>query len=122
MAAYLSAAHANACRSLGIRHLRTRPHRPQTNGKAERFIRTLLAGWAYAAIYRSSEQRTDALTAGSGTTTIADDTQPSAANPRSAAPTSLGLTPRNFCDRRTHARPPLARQVTCTGSAMSVRS
>jgi transposase InsO family protein len=59
--AYVSAIHANACRQLGIRHLRTRPFRPQTNGKAERFIRTLLAGWAYAAIYRSSSERTAAL-------------------------------------------------------------
>ena len=59
--AYLSAAHARACRRLGIRHLRTRPYRPQTNGKAERFIRTLLAGWAYGAIYRSSQERTAAL-------------------------------------------------------------
>jgi transposase InsO family protein len=59
--AYISAIHANACRQLGIRHLRTRPFRPQTNGKAERFIRTLLAGWAYAAIYRSSSERTAAL-------------------------------------------------------------
>jgi transposase InsO family protein len=59
--AYLSALHARTCRRLGIRHLRTRPYRPQTNGKAERFIRTLLAGWAYGAIYRSSEDRTAAL-------------------------------------------------------------
>jgi transposase InsO family protein len=59
--AYLSAMHARACRRLGIRHLRTRPYRPQTNGKAERFIRTLLAGWAYGAIYRSSAERTGAL-------------------------------------------------------------
>ena len=43
-----------ACRALGLRHLRTRPYRPRTNGKAERFIRTLLAGWAYGAIYGSS--------------------------------------------------------------------
>ena len=49
---YRSAMHAIACRALGIRHLRTRPYRPQTNGKAERFIRTLLGGWAYGAIYR----------------------------------------------------------------------
>jgi transposase InsO family protein len=59
--AYRSAVHAIACRTLGIRHLRTRPRRPQTNGKAERFIRTLLAGWAYGAIYRNSSERTAAL-------------------------------------------------------------
>ena len=58
---YRSAAHAIACRALGIRHLRTRPYRPQTNGKAERFIRTLLGGWAYAALYRNSPERTAAL-------------------------------------------------------------
>ena len=52
--AYISVVHAVACRQLGIRHLRTRPRRPQTNGKAERFIRTLLNGWAYGAIYGSS--------------------------------------------------------------------
>jgi transposase InsO family protein len=59
--AYVSALHALACRRLGIRHLRTRPYRPQTNGKAERFIRTLLAGWAYGAVYGSSTERTSAL-------------------------------------------------------------
>src|SRR5215218_1207607 len=58
---YRSVLHALACRQLSIRHLRTRPYRPQTNGKAERFIRTLLAGWAYGAIYRSSAERTTAL-------------------------------------------------------------
>jgi transposase InsO family protein len=59
--AYRSRRHALACRALGVRHLRTRPYRPQTNGKAERFIRTLLAGWAYGAIYGSSAERTAAL-------------------------------------------------------------
>jgi transposase InsO family protein/transposase-like protein len=59
--AYRSTAHAIACRALGIRHLRTRPRRPQTNGKAERFIRTMLGGWAYGAIYASSQERTRAL-------------------------------------------------------------
>ena len=58
---YRASLHALACRRLGIRHLRTRPYRPQTNGKAERFIRTLLNGWAYGAIYRSSQERTRAL-------------------------------------------------------------
>ena len=59
--AYRSTAHAIACRALGIRHIRTRPYRPRTNGKAERFIRTMLGGWAYGAIYRSSAERTAAL-------------------------------------------------------------
>jgi len=59
--AYISIAHALACRQLRIKHLRTRPYRPQTNGKAERFIRTMLAGWAYGAIYGSSHERTAAL-------------------------------------------------------------
>jgi transposase InsO family protein len=59
--AYRSAVHAIACRILNLRHLRTRPYRPQTNGKAERFIRTLLGGWAYGAIYGSSIERTAAL-------------------------------------------------------------
>jgi transposase InsO family protein len=59
--AYVSVIHAIACRALRIRHIRTRPYRPRTNGKAERFIKTLLAGWAYGAIYRSSAERTAAL-------------------------------------------------------------
>ena len=59
--AYRATIHAIACRTLGIRHLRTRPRRPQTNGKAERFIRTMLGGWAYGAIYSSSRERTAAL-------------------------------------------------------------
>ena len=59
--AYRSTIHAIACRALGVRHLRTRAYRPQTNGKAERFIRTLTGGWAYGAIYRTSAERTSAL-------------------------------------------------------------
>ena len=60
-ACYRSTLHALACRTLGLRHLRTRPYRPRTNGKAERFIRTLLAGWPYGAIYGTSAERTAAL-------------------------------------------------------------
>jgi transposase InsO family protein len=58
---YRATRHALACRRLHIRHLRSRPYRPQTNGKAERFIRTLLNGSAYGAIYGSSQERTKAL-------------------------------------------------------------
>jgi len=60
-AAYISTIHALACKALGIKHIRTRPYRPRTNGKAERFIRTMLGGWAYGAIYRNSDERRQAL-------------------------------------------------------------
>jgi len=59
--AYRATIHALACKALGIKHLRTKPYRPRTNGKAERFIRTLLGGWAYGAIYRNSDERRKAL-------------------------------------------------------------
>ena len=59
--AYRSAAHAVACRAMGIKHIRTQPYRPQTNGKAERFIRTMLREWVYAAVYGSSPERAAAL-------------------------------------------------------------
>lgn len=59
--AYRSTVDAIACRAMGIKHIRTRPYRPPTNDKAERFIRTMLGGWAYGAIYGSSAERTAAL-------------------------------------------------------------
>jgi transposase InsO family protein len=58
---YRSTVHADACQELGMRHLFTRPYRPRTNGKAERFIQTLTNRWAYGAIYGSSSERTAAL-------------------------------------------------------------
>jgi transposase InsO family protein len=58
---YRSAVHALACRELGLRHIRTQPYRPRTNGKAERFIQTLQNRWAYGAVYGSSAERTAAL-------------------------------------------------------------
>jgi transposase InsO family protein len=58
---YRSKLHRKACQALGVRHLFTRPYRPRTNGKAERFIRTLLAGWAYKRPYNTSAERRAAL-------------------------------------------------------------
>jgi transposase InsO family protein len=58
---YRSQLHAQACRELGLRHLRTQPYRPRTNGKAERFIQTLLREWAYARLFHTSTERTAAL-------------------------------------------------------------
>ena len=50
-ACYRSTLHATTCRALGLCHLRTRPYRPRTNGKAERLIKTMIAGWNDSAIY-----------------------------------------------------------------------
>jgi transposase InsO family protein len=58
---YRGVVHALACKTLRLEHIRTRPYRPRTNGKAERFIRTMLGGWAYGAIYRDSSERHAAL-------------------------------------------------------------
>ena len=51
----------DACRDLSLRHIRTKPYTPRTNGKAERFIQTSLREWAYARAYTSSQMRQDAL-------------------------------------------------------------
>ncbi|BDT91354.1 hypothetical protein IFM12275_13300 [Nocardia sputorum] len=59
--AYRSHAWREACDELRITHKRTRPYRPQTNGKIERFHRTLADGWAYAHFYQSAEHRNQAL-------------------------------------------------------------
>jgi transposase InsO family protein len=59
--AYRSHAHAGACRQLALKHLRTQPYRPRTNGKAERFIQTLLREWAYGRVFQTSAHRTTAL-------------------------------------------------------------
>lgn len=58
---YKSRAWVTWCSDHDIRHLRTRPYRPRTNGKAERFIQTMLREWAYAAVYQSSHHRHQAL-------------------------------------------------------------
>jgi transposase InsO family protein len=58
---YVSRDFAQACKRLGLKHLRTRPYTPRTNGKAERFIQTSLREWAYAQVYNSSDERTAEL-------------------------------------------------------------
>ena len=58
---YRSRAFARACRALGLKHIRTRPYTPKTNGKAERFIQSSLREWAYGRAYQTSEQRKDEL-------------------------------------------------------------
>jgi transposase InsO family protein len=58
---YTAHAHRAALRELGLRQLRIKPGRPRTNGKAERFIQTLLNEWAYARVYGSSAERTATL-------------------------------------------------------------
>jgi len=58
---YVARLFGKALRMLGIRHIRTRPYTPKTNGKAERFIQTLMREWAYAIPFRSSKTRADDL-------------------------------------------------------------
>ena len=58
---YRSKAFRQACRDLGLKHIRTRPYTPRTNGKAERFIQTALREWAYAQAYPTSDRRAQEL-------------------------------------------------------------
>jgi transposase InsO family protein len=58
---YLSEAFGKACKRLGLKHIRTKPYTPKTNGKAERFIQTSLREWAYARAYNTSDERTAEL-------------------------------------------------------------
>jgi transposase InsO family protein len=58
---YKSFAFRDACKLLGIKHIRTKPYTPKTNGKAERFIQTCLREWAYAKAYPNSDQRAEEL-------------------------------------------------------------
>lgn len=60
-ACYKSKAFARVCRTLGLKHIRTKPYTPKTNGKAERFIQTALREWAYAQAYPTSDRRAQDL-------------------------------------------------------------
>ncbi|ETI00841.1 transposase, IS481 family [Bordetella pertussis STO1-CHOM-0012] len=77
--AFRSRAFAALCHELGIKHRFTRPYRPQTNGKAERFIQSALREWAYAHTYQNSQHRADAMKSGYTTTTGIDPTKASGA-------------------------------------------
>jgi len=84
---YRSAVHAQACAELDMRHIFTRPYRPQTNGKAERFIQTLANRWAMAPSMAPRQSAPRRCPAGSITTTSGDDTAPLATRrPRLGSP------------------------------------
>lgn len=90
--AYRSYAWRDACAALKVIPKRTRPYRPQTNGKSERFHRTLADGWAYARLYASTGERVPPCRAGSTSTITTEPTPPSEASHRSPdRPTSLGI-------------------------------
>ena len=61
--AYRAHKHRLACQRLGLKHLFTQPYRPRTNGKAERFIQTLINDWGRGRLYANSAERTKALNA-----------------------------------------------------------
>jgi transposase InsO family protein len=95
-ACHRSRLHAVACSELGIRHLFTRPYRPRTNGKAERFIQTLTYRRAYSAIQARRRSGPRRCPAGSTTTTSGDDTAPSVTGrPRLGSPSWNNLV-RNY--------------------------
>jgi transposase InsO family protein len=92
-ACYRPSAFRQLLGTAGITHQRTRPYRPCTNGKVERFNQTLDREWAYAAAYTSNQARLDGSPAGSTPTTTTVPTPPSAAGARStSSTTSLGTT------------------------------
>ena len=82
--AYRSFAWRDACTALGITHKRTRPYRPQTNGKIERFHRTLADRWAYARYYDTEAARRAALPGWVTSTITTDPTPHSEASHQSA--------------------------------------
>ena len=90
---YRSFAFRNACTRLGLKHIRTRPYTPKTNGKAERFIQTCLREWAYARAYANSDSAPPSCPACSIATTGIDHIAASALSHPSAR---LGLAGNNL--------------------------
>ena len=98
---YRSRLFGAALADTGVRHQRTRPYRPQTNGKVERFNRTLLEEWAYRRLYRSMPPATAPCSPGSTGTTITVPTPPLVAgHPSAASTTSRVTTPRSRRSRQ----------------------
>lgn len=91
--AYRSHAWRDACTELGIKPKRTRPYRPQTNGKIERFHRTLADGWAYARFYSSETSAGPRCLDGCTSTIIIASTPRSAPRLPPGSITSLDITP-----------------------------
>ena len=89
---YVSTAWDEHCARLEIRHLRTRPYRPRTNGKAERFIQTMLREWPTLRSTKPQNNGDKRSSPGSGDTTTNDSTAPSATRPPSAAFTKKTTT------------------------------
>ena len=90
---YRAIVHALACKTLGLRHLRTRPYRPRTNGKAERFIRTLTDGWAYGALYRKQPRAHRSLTRMARALQLAPTTRRPQPQTARSSPTRAEQTP-----------------------------
>jgi transposase InsO family protein len=91
--AYVSGAFATAVAALGAVHKRTKPYTPQTNGKAERLIQTLLRSWAYVRPYQHSAERTEALPPWLDCTTVSEAMQDfSARHPSKRYPRLPGTT------------------------------
>ena len=91
---YRSKAFRCACRDLGLKHIRTKPYTPKTNGKAERFIQTALREWAYAQAYPTSDHRAAAVADLAAPIQLAPAAQQS---PNQERPSAASLLPRTTC-------------------------
>ena len=91
---YKSFAFRRLCKRLGLKHIRTKPYTPKTNGKAERFIQTCLREWAYAQAYHHSRQRTPTAAVSGCTATIGTGLTPASVLKH---PSADSVCPRTTC-------------------------